>query len=245
MKLNQSWDGCSAMAGGRIWIFMLAFSMLVSCQAANPKPVSIGFEAPVTMGHELDPVLLNRLYGRKEVPNQNVVESLKGSYEMKSFSFPDLKVRNSNLKIYIVALKEKLDQRVPPDMAGTGPFYLVKSEGQFFVLTTNNFAKVYSPLEKPSQVVPYLQAYENQFIDPFCRLVHEDNKKEFLKLKRTPPSLTQVSEQANGYTVKMIIYVGVHIEAFFEKTVTVTKDGQVKLLDGPKLLQKLGDGVFF
>jgi len=226
-------------------LFFIISTLPFASALAADAPKTVVWEAPMAPGKELDPVALNLALGRTEVPNQGVLETMRSYYEAKKYSFHKIKPKAPHDAIYQVALKEDSTQRVPPDMAGIGPFFLIKSGDRYYALTTNNFARLFAPLDKAAQVMPYLEYYEALYVDPFCKLVQADMEKEFTKAGRTPPSVSTVIELADGYNVRLIIYVGVHIEAFFEKTVHVARDGTVKLLEPPKMLQKLGEGKFF
>ena len=197
------------------------------------------FEALVPEGLQTDPVALNLLSGQRTVPNRDIIERLRGKYEVKPHVFKGL------------APKGKIDgifraggPTWPPDMAGIGPFYLLRSQDHYFLLTPANFAKVFGPIASVSEVMPYLEAYETLFENRFGAMVKEDFQGAG-RGKQAPPELTRVEETKNGFRVRVILYQVVHEEAFYAKTVLLKKNGIVKVVEPAKMLKHIGSGIVF
>lgn len=197
------------------------------------------WEAKIPPGAETDPIALNISSGEKNIPNRDTVESIRDKYVIAPHSFSALRPKVVNSGIFEVKAP------VPPDMAGTGPFYLVKIETNYYALTKRNFARLFGPIEKKSEVLPYLRVYEYLFGNKFAEIVTEDIAKKLskkgapeapkpgqsnqppLEVNRTPPKLTQVTKVKDGFRVTLITYSAYHIEAFYEKVVYIGRDGIV------------------
>ncbi len=203
------------------------------------------WEAKIPPGSEADPVALNIAFGVKDIPNRDMVESLKGAYEIQPHTFAGLVPKATNDGVFRARVKKGSDRWVPPDMGGTGPFYLVKAGTNYYALTERNFAKLFGPIERNSEVLPYLETHEALFGNPFAHIVTEDTEKQERVGKRKAPKLTEFKELRDGFRVTLVSFTMVHIEAYFEKTVHLGRDGLVKVEKPLRLLKKVGEGIVF
>jgi hypothetical protein len=222
----------------------VAFSLCccLSCGcAAEPQ----NWEAKIPPGTETDPIALNIAFGEKDIPNRDIVEGLKGEYEIKPYSFAGLAPKATNDGIFIVAVKEDSGKWAPPDMAGTGPFHLIKAGTNYYAITERNCARLFGPIEKKGEVLPYLGIYEHLFGDRFADIVTEDTAKDAPEKERKPPKFTRVKELKDGFRVDLVFFTMVHIEAYFETTVHVGRDGVVTEVKPLRMIKKIGEGVRF
>ncbi len=223
------------------WLLLGFLSIFLRATAGEaPK-----LEAKIPPGSEADPVALNIAFGVKDIPNRDIVERLKGAYEIRPHSFARLAPKATNDGVFRASVKKGSGHWVPPDMGGTGPFYLVKAGTNYYALTERNFAKLFGPIERSSEVLTYLEFHEALFGNPFAHIVTEDTAKQEREGKREPPKLTEVKELKDGFRVTLVSYTMVHIEAYFEKTLSVGRDGVVKVEKPARLLKKVGEGIVF
>jgi hypothetical protein len=240
----------------RLPFILLALHWFLSCGFAAE---ALDWEAKIPPGAETDPIALNIAFGEKDIPNCDIVESLKGLYGIQPHSFPGLAPKTANNGIFKVEVK----RGVPPNMAGTGPFYLVKIGNNYYALTRGNFAQMFSPIEKKTEVLPYLKVYESIFGNQFAKIVTKDTAKELfkkgapeapkpgqitqepLKVTLKPPKFTQVAELKDGFRVTLVTYTQYHIEAFLEKTVHIGRNGVVKEEKPERILKEIGAGFVF
>lgn len=248
----------------RLLFIMIAFCSCISCVFAYDAP---NWEAKIPQGAETDPIALNIAFGENDIPNRDVVEELKlkNAYIITAHSFTGLASKARNDGIFEVTIRSNSRIPVPPDMAGTGPFYLVKIGTNYYALTRRNFARLFGPIEKKTEVLPYLRVYEYLFGNQFAEIVTEDTAKKLFKLKKgaqeapkpgqstqtpqevtqAPPKVTQVTRLKDGFRVTLVTYTMYHIEAFFEKTVYVGRDGIVKEEKPERILKEIGGGFVF
>jgi hypothetical protein len=135
----------------------------------------------------------------------------------------------------------------PPD-AVPGPFFLIKEQGKYFVLTGRNFARVYGPIEKEEEVLPYARAYGEIFFSHFATLVtqkEEDRQGNRISYPAGAPEVTSVTtSDSTGFNIRLVYYTGYHERCFYAIDVFVNREGIVKTFD-KKLLKDLGGGLFF
>lgn len=210
---------------------------------SKPGVKTFAWEAPIPVGSETNPVALNVAFHGEAFPNRDLIEELKDRYEIAPHSFPELKPKAKNDGIFEVS-----GPKWPPDMAGIGPFYLVKADSVYYALTPRNFALLFSPIENKEEVLAYLTVYESLFGNRFAEVVTEGfgrDRKDLMWARPKPPRLTEVTKTKDGFRVNLITYTVVHINAFFEETLLVRRDGSVKQLEEERILQKFGEGIVF
>jgi hypothetical protein len=222
--------------------FFLVAGKFIERPSASSEPVAAPvWEARIPSGAETDPIALNIAFGVESIPNRDIVERWKRDYIIQPHSFPDLVPKASNAVIFKVVVHAPL----PPDMGGIGPFYLVKADTNLFALTKHNFARLFSPIEQKSDVLPFLTVYERLFGSPFAMIVSEETRAQASETDRKPPKVTRVSKLRDGYRVALVTYTRYHVEAYLEKTVRVGRDGIVQEEKPEHLLQEIGPGIVF
>ena len=224
--------------------------MAACAQTSVSRAEAQNWEAKVPPGAETDPIALNITFGKKDILNRSIVESLKNDYEIKPYAFAGLKPKAANDGIFEVSIKRGVEQKWRPDMGGIGPFYLVKAGTNYYAITRRNLAQLFSPIEKKSEVLSYLGVFQSLFGNKFAHIVtaDADTEKEAhvnWPTKPKPPKFTEVTELKDGFRVTLVTYTHLHIEAFFEKTVHVGRDGVVNEEKPEQILKKIGDGIRF
>jgi len=226
----------------RLFWLLLAAQSCFSCVTAGDAP---NWEARIPPGAETDPVALNIAYGVKDIPNRDAVETLKGAYHLQPHRFDKLAPKTATDGLYQADIKEESGHWMPPDMGGIGPFYLVKVGTNYHALTERNFATLFGPVEKKSEVLPYLEVYQALFFNRFAGIVTTDTEEQAGEKKPKPPKLTEVVELKDGFRVTLVTYTIVHIEAYFEKTLHLGRDGIVNVERPGRILKEIGEGILF
>jgi len=233
--------------------------LLVGCAGRHGPPAGFtgfagrvpeGLEARLSAGAETDPVAIHAACGRgvKQIPNARTVVAMAGKCKREPHAFKGLapRAKVDGLHRVSIDLKKHRDLMVPPDMAGTGPFHLVESQGAFYVLTEANFAKVFGPVLKASDVLGYVGVYYGLFRNPFGEIVTKDNASEKRwGGNRRSPALTEVTQAPGGFRVRLVVYQVVHREMFYAEELGVGWDGTVKVIGQPKVLMDFGGGIVF
>src|SRR4029434_7283460 len=129
----------------------------------------IAWEAVLPPGGETDPIVLNKALGKTDASSLEQVKGSKG--ELRPQNFPDLAPKTSAHEGLFRVVLTKEGVVLPPDMAGTGPFFLLKADGRYRLLTPRNFATLYGPLKKKEELLPYVAAYTKIFLDPYANMV--------------------------------------------------------------------------
>lgn len=213
---------------------LFALLRFLSCGFAAETP---NWETKIPPGAVTDPIALNRAFGVTDIPNRDSVEQLRGAYGIQPHSFSNLTAKVAGVEIHKVAVRRDSRKWAPPDMAGIGPFYLLKAGTNYFALTSNNFTRLFAPLTNKSEVLPYLAAREELYGNPFADIV-TTGMRGFPK----SPKVTKVTEVKDGFRVNLVTYTKVHIEAFFETTLHVGRDGVVTVETPQTLLKMVGSG---
>ena len=204
---------------------------------------AVNWDSKVSPGAECDPIALNFALGEKEVRNRDIVEKLRGAYGVGPYAFSNLVVRAPGVEVLKVSIRKDSGEQVPPDMAGTGPFFLLKEGTNYFALTQTNFARAFGPVTNQSEVLPYLKAHERLFGNLFAVIVTTTNRD--LPRATNPPKRTKVVPVEDGFEVNLVLYTSVHVRAFYEVSLHLNRDGTVKRRSEPKMLLRLGDGIVF
>lgn len=223
----------------RLTSILFALHWFLSFGFAAETP---NWEAKIPPDAETDPIALNLAFGVKEIPNRDIVERLRGVYGIQPHSFSNLVAKVAGVEIHKVAVRRDSGKWAPPDMAGIGPFYLLRAGTNYFALTSSNFTRLFAPLTNKSEVLPYLAAREELYGNRFADIVTAGTR----GLPK-PPKRTEVTEVKDGFRVTLVTYTTVHIEAFFETTLHVGRDGVVTV-EAPQTLLKMvgnGNGIVF
>ena len=221
-----------------------------SAKKAQLEDSAVKLEAKVPKDHETSPYMLNLLLlevsdDMDEIPNESTVISLKKKYEIKKHKFSNLIPRVKNEGFYQVSLKDDERGNLPLDMAGLGPFYLVKKNKEYYLITPKNYATLFGGIRNTEEALNYLAAYENLFVSPVVCVAIDSNEKALKKAKRNPPRLSGAIQTAQGFEATLIVYSIIQVEGFFEKKVQLTPEGEVTVIEEPKLIQKIGDGITY
>ena len=125
------------------------FPLLCTMVAHAVSPV---WEAALPNGGHTDPVALNQAAGEARATALEMVKGAKG--ELQPQEIAGLKPAVAIEGVFRVFLK-KDGIALPPDMDGTGPFYVFKIDGAFYLLTQRNFATLYGPVKSKEEVLPW------------------------------------------------------------------------------------------
>jgi hypothetical protein len=155
----------------------------------------ITWEAVLPPGGETDPIVLNKALGKTDASSLEQVKGSKG--ELRPQAFPDLAPKTSAHEGLFRVVLTKEGAVLPPDMTGTGPFFLLKSEGRYYLLTPRNFAALYGPVKTRKRCFPTFRStpkYSSILCQP---RPHAADVKDFQKVE--PPALTEVTEADGGW----------------------------------------------
>jgi hypothetical protein len=199
------------------------------------------WEATLPPGGETDPIALNKALGKTDA---SALEQVKGSKgQLRPHNFPDLTAKVANEGLFrVVLMKEGVV--LPPDMAGTGPFFLVKADARYHLLTPRNFARLYGPLKTKDEMLPYLSGYAKLFLDPYANLVRTATDVRESQ-KAEPPALTEVTEAQGGWDVRLILYSAYRVRAYYEARLRVERDGAIAVKEKLHKIKELGPGFMF
>ena len=215
---------------------LLPLLCIATAAAAEPA-----WEAPLPGGRHLDPMALNQAAGETNGAVEEMVKGAKG--ELQPQNFPDLKSKVPHDGIFRVVLKKE-GIVLPPDMGGTGPFHVFKAGGSFYLLTRRNFATLFGPLKSKEDVLPFVRTFDKLFTNPLSDVVTSAKEaKGFQKVP--PPAVTEITENSDGWDVRLILYSGHRVRAYYEERLRVERDGTVEVREKTKLLKEIGPGFMF
>ncbi|MEO7318782.1 MAG: hypothetical protein ABIZ56_07315 [Chthoniobacteraceae bacterium] len=199
------------------------------------------WEAALPKGTHTDAVALNKAAGETGAA---VLEMVKGAKaDLRPQEIADLKPVVAIEGVFRVFLK-KDGIALPPDMEGTGPFYVFKTGGAFYLLTRRNFATLYGPLKSTEDVVPFVRVFDKLFTNPQSELVVSASEtKGFQKV--APPAVTEVKESGDGWDVRAILYSAYRVKAFYEERLHVGRDGMVEVKEKARIIKEIGPGYMF
>ena len=204
-----------------------------------------GLEAALPEGKETDPFAILRAEGYTVIPNHDMVESLRGTLEAKPFSFEGLAPKRGIEGVFKVAPEEPF---WPPDAGCTGPYFLVREEGRYHVLTERNFARVFAPVESSEEALAYARAYADLFLTAaFGILVtreDEVSRRNNRRYPAEPPEVTTVQDQSGKYRVRLVYYTEYGRQCFFALDLEVRRNGRVEQR-AHEILQEFGPGFMF
>lgn len=212
---------------------------LLCLAAAGAAPPA--WESPLPPGRHTDPIALNKAAGET---SEAALEMVKGAAgELQPQNFPDLKAKVPHDGIFRVLLKNE-GVVLPPDMGGAGPFHVFKAGGSYYLLTRRNFATLFGPLKSKAEVLPFVRTFDKLFTNPFSDVVTSaKDVKGFQKVP--PPAVTEITESGDGWDVRLILYSGHRVRAFYEERLGVQRDGTVEVKEKTKLLKEIGPGYMF
>ena len=214
---------------------------LFAATLAAVPPMKTAWEAPLPPGRETDGIALNKAAGETTAAKLDMVKGAKG--ELQPQNFPDLKSKVPHEGIFRVLLKKE-DMVLPPDMGGAGPFHVFRSGGAYYLLTRRNFALLFGPLTSKEEVLPFVRTFDKLFTNPFSDVVTSAKEaKGFQKVP--PPAVTEITETGDGWDVKLILYSGHRVRAFYEEKLRVLRDGTVEVKEKTKMLKEIGPGYMF
>jgi hypothetical protein len=226
-------------------MFSRCSSRILVALAAAATPAhadKIAWEAALPPGGETDPIVLNKAVGKTDASSLEQVKGSKG--ELRPQNFPDLAPRTSAHEGLFRVVLTKEGVVLPPDMTGTGPFFLLKAEGRYHLLTPRNFATLFGPLKTKEEVLPYVSVYTKIFLDPYASLVRTPlDVKDFQKVE--PPALTEVTEAPGGWVVRVILFSAYRVRAFYEARLRVQQDGAIVVEEKIRKIKELGPGFMF
>lgn len=217
----------------------LLFLPILAVAAANAA--SPAWDAPLQKGSHMDAVALNKAAGETRASALEMVRGAKA--ELHPQEIEGLKPKVAIDGIFRVFFK-KDGIPLPPDMEGTGPFYLFKTGGEFYLLNGQNFATLYGPPKSADAVVPYVKVFDKLFTNPQAQLVVSPKDTQgFLQV--APPAVTEVKESGDGWDVRAILYSAYRVKAFYEERLHVGKDGAVVVKEKAKIIKEIGPGYMF
>jgi hypothetical protein len=202
----------------------------------------ITWEAVLPPGGETDPIVLNKALGKTDASSLEQVKGSKG--ELRPQAFPELAPKTSAHEGLFRVVLTKEGAVLPPDMTGTGPFFLLKAEGRYYLLTPRNFAALYGPVKTKEEMFPYVSVYTKVFLDPYANLVRTPaDVKDFQKVE--PPALTEVTEADGGWAVRLILFSAYRVRAFYEARLRLKQSGEVVVEEKVHKIKELGPGFLF
>jgi hypothetical protein len=203
--------------------------------------LSPNLEAAVHVGAVINPFAIYRAQGITNIPKESLGR-VHGKWKLSAYSVEGISPKRKIEGVFCVATKF-----FPPD-AVPGPFFLIKEQGKYFVLTGRNFARVYGPIEKEEEVLPYARAYGEIFFSRFATLVTQkegDRQGNRINYPAGAPEVTAVTaSDSTGFNIRLVYYTWYHERCFYAIDVFVNREGIVKTFD-KKLLKDLGGGLFF
>jgi len=218
----------------------LVFAGCATTSAPKPATANNKLDAPVPTGLETNLVTLNILSGMSSanIPNRASVEHPRRPYEVSPYVFKDIASKMKLDGIFKVAPKG--GGVWPPDMAGIGPFFLLKSQGCYYLLTPANFARAFGPITKVAEVLPYIKNYEILFGDKFGTVITDEFKSDGDN-KDAPPETTKIEVVKDGFDVRLVMYHYLHNRLYYAKTMKLNRNGTIQVID-TKTLKYLGRG---
>lgn len=196
------------------------------------------FDAKIPSGKELDPIEIQHAMGIQQIPNRDAVEFFRDRYRIEKYDIPGLRMTAADVELFMVPRAGG-----PPDMAGLGPFILLKHKGDFFGMTARNYALVFQPITRQN-LIAYLGTYQWLFGNPFSVVIENDYDQKEFRDDTKPPKTTTILETREGFSVELVLYTIVGTERFWQEDYQVAKDGTVKKM-GEKILKELGGGKIF
>lgn len=208
---------------------------------ANAHAAPLAWEAPLPKGTHTDPVVLNKAAGETSAAALDMVKGAKG--DLRPQDIPDLKPKVPHDGIFRVFFKRD-GIALPPDMGGTGPFYVFKTGGSYYLLTKRNFATLFGPPKSKDEALPYVKVFDKLFINPMSDFILSATEtKGFQKV--APPAVTEIKEAGDGWDVKAILFSPYRVMAFYEERLHVARDGMVEVKEKVKVIKEIGPGIMY
>jgi hypothetical protein len=245
----QGPDGVVAFCFTNLSIAFFRTNIVLDPEEQPGSPPRMPLEAIIPRGEETNPVAILHAEGIINIPNMDFIQSV-GNISVTSFAFSEhfKTVVSKRRSATLFLAKGAFHDRLPPDLLGVGPFLLVKESGRFFVLTERNFAAVFGPLDKEDRVIPYLELYAAQFMQPFGNLVLKKEGHTQGNTRYYPEGSPEISRilasNRDGYEVRLVYYDMIGRKCFAALDVFVGHDGVAKKLRR-EILKDLGPGIVF
>ncbi len=217
---------------------LLIAAILVGVASVKAAPA---WEAALAPGAEKDPLALNAATGEKGAA---VLEMVRGAVgELHAQEFAGLKARVPHDGVFRVFFKKE-GMALPPDMGGTGPFYVFKTGGSYYLLTRRNFALLFGPLRSGEEVPPFVKAFDKVFLNPQADLILSAAETQGFQ-KVAPPAVSEILEADDGWDVRAILFSPFRVMAFYEERLRVSRDGVVEVKEKARVIKELGPGIMY
>lgn len=218
---------------------LMAVLISLTLYATADGKEATDWEAPIPNGAETDLVKLNLAAGNKRGADYIKSDVKNPEVELNPFVPDGLKTKAPDIDGLFIAHSIR---RLPPDMLGTGPFYLIKRKDTYYLFTAKNFARLFAPVTRQEEILPLVTFYEKLFGNPFARVITVAKPdKEY----ETPPDVTKITATKNGFEVKLILLNGLRHAYFAEKHLLVHPDGMIDVTKDLKIIKDLGQGYVF
>ena len=182
-----------------------------SAGSTNAPTLSTNLEAAVHLGAVINPFAIYRAQGITNIPKESLGR-VHGKWKLSAYSVEGISPKRKIEGVFRVAADS-----FPPD-AIPGPFFLIKEQGKYFVLTGRNFARVYGPIEKDEEVLSYARAYGEIFFSRFATLVTQkegDRQGNRINYPAGAPEVTSVTtSDSTGFNIRLVYYTFLHRECF-------------------------------
>lgn len=194
----------------------------------------LGWEKPVPEGVEKDIIALNRLVGNERGAKymEDRYKERKLEVAFKPFS-PSL---NPKKKVALFTVSPAMDF---PDVLGGGTFYLICDNNRYFILTKQNLARLYAPLENTDEVLRFITIFQELFLNRFADIIME--KSNPYKVE----AFTSVEKASGGFKVRLVTHNGLHHAYVAQEDFFVGNDASVKSVKELKIIKDIGEGYVF
>lgn len=222
-----------------LFVLIAAGASACSPKRSHPTLARGTWDTPLAPGEEADPITLLRL--QKEIDRWQSDVLAKTVGNLKSHSFADLPLKDTNVQLYHVELNMTGPTGIYRPMWGSGTTYVLKVKERFYLLTRTNFARAFGPVTDKTKLWPYLTAYEHVFGDPYASLVPDGG---LVRPARNGafPERSMIQRTEDGFHVRLILLHYLGWETIDQKRLFVHEDGIVD--EGPKkTLRRLGPGM--
>jgi hypothetical protein len=229
-----------AIAAGLIMV--LAAEVFDSPRKAHPPLDRTAWDTPIPAGEEVNLITLNKLKGETSPVPFEQIKNAVGVLALAKLE--GLVITAKDVELYRVkVVAPGKDHEYPPDMWGTGPFFVVKQHERFFRLTETNYARLFGPENDVQHAQRYLQIYDELFGSRFSYLV-TDGFVPFLKDRREVPEPTEIRAVNGGFEAKLIWLNPHHVRRFVRQRIFLHNDGTVDEGKSEVILET-GPGIAF
>jgi hypothetical protein len=191
----------------------------------------LDWNEPLPRGAETDIVALDRLVGNKSgakyMEKRHKGRKLNVRFKPLASPLPPKK----NVSLFTVTADDYFG------VEGGGPFYLIGDKDRFFILTEENFARLYEPLERADEVLDFMSFYLDLFRGGVAYVVTEKNKVPGVD------AITSVEKTNGGFNMRLITHNFFYPSYVAQEDIFVGRDGSVKSLSKMKVIKNLGQGL--